>query len=377
MFVLPTSIARSMLVSQLSALSSFTSHRTSPATTRSTFAPTRTSSAPCRSMSCARPRTTPAGESHSTSAPGRDGASCRQALRIASNLPARRSAYRSPIAARISASINARSAGRVVSASIDVTRDASSRRICGRLQIHAEPDDDELEHARLHGRLRENASELAAADQHIVRPLDLRRQSGHGAHRFGNCDAAGERQQGGGILVVVQSSSVAGRSPTHTALRPAAKTRRAHDVHAPRSAFPQQPSCPLRRPTPQDARRRRLSRPSIRASACGGPSSPRGRRPARSLARRPREHAARRADCRPACQAGSMSKLMSTAGAEWVSAPTETKSAPVAASSGMRASVTPPDISVFARPRLRRTASRMSSIVMLSSSRMSAPASSA
>ena len=52
---------------------------------------------------------------------------------------------------------------------------------------------------------------------------------------------------------------------------------------------------------------------------------------------------------------------MSTAGAECVSAPTDTKSAPVAASSGMRSSVTPPEISTFARPRARRTASRMSS----------------
>ena len=42
------------------------------------------------------------------------------------------------------------------------------------------------------------------------------------------------------------------------------------------------------------------------------------------------------------------------AGAECVSAPTETKSAPVAASSGIRSSVTPPEISIFARPRARR-----------------------
>ena len=43
---------------------------------------------------------------------------------------------------------------------------------------------------------------------------------------------------------------------------------------------------------------------------------------------------------------GSISKLMSTAGAECVSAPTDTKSAPVAASSGIRSSVTPPEISI-------------------------------
>ena len=41
---------------------------------------------------------------------------------------------------------------------------------------------------------------------------------------------------------------------------------------------------------------------------------------------------------------------MSTAGAECVSAPIDTKSAPVGASSGTRSSVTPPEISSFARP---------------------------
>ena len=44
---------------------------------------------------------------------------------------------------------------------------------------------------------------------------------------------------------------------------------------------------------------------------------------------------------------------MSMAGAECVSAPTETKFAPVAASSGIRSSVTPPEISTAARPRAR------------------------
>src|SRR3954469_3006211 len=50
-------------------------------------------------------------------------------------------------------------------------------------------------------------------------------------------------------------------------------------------------------------------------------------------------------------QTGSISTLRSAAGAECVSAPTDTKSAPVIASSGSRARVTPPEISVFARPR--------------------------
>ena len=45
---------------------------------------------------------------------------------------------------------------------------------------------------------------------------------------------------------------------------------------------------------------------------------------------------------------------MSAACTECVSAPTDTKSAPVVASSGMRASVTPPETSVFARPAMMR-----------------------
>ena len=59
--------------------------------------------------------------------------------------------------------------------------------------------------------------------------------------------------------------------------------------------------------------------------------------------------------------AGSISKLMSTAGAECVSAPTETKSAPVAAIAAIRSSVTPPETSTCARPRARLTTSRRSS----------------
>ena len=68
---------------------------------------------------------------------------------------------------------------------------------------------------------------------------------------------------------------------------------------------------------------------------------------------------------------------MSMAGAECVSAPTETKPAPVAASSGIRSSVTPPEISIGARPRVRATASRISPSDRLSSRILSAPAASA
>src|SRR5262249_58917417 len=58
-------------------------------------------------------------------------------------------------------------------------------------------------------------------------------------------------------------------------------------------------------------------------------------------------------------QSGSISKLMSAAAAEWVSAPTDTKSAPVAASCGIRSSVTPPEISTWACPCTRLTAWRI------------------
>src|SRR6266508_199563 len=63
--------------------------------------------------------------------------------------------------------------------------------------------------------------------------------------------------------------------------------------------------------------------------------------------------------------------------AEWVSAPTETKSTPVCATAWTVSSVTPPDASVFARPPTSSTASRSCESDMLSSNRMSAPASSA
>ena len=75
-------------------------------------------------------------------------------------------------------------------------------------------------------------------------------------------------------------------------------------------------------------------------------------------------------------QNGSISKLMSMAGAECVSAPTETKSAPVAASSGMRSSVTPPEISILARPARARPprGCRRSSCCRRESSRRQPPA---
>ena len=55
-----------------------------------------------------------------------------------------------------------------------------------------------------------------------------------------------------------------------------------------------------------------------------------------------------------------MSRPMSAAGAECVSAPTLMMSMPVRASAAMRSSVTPPDTSTSARPFARRTASSIS-----------------
>ncbi len=71
-------------------------------------------------------------------------------------------------------------------------------------------------------------------------------------------------------------------------------------------------------------------------------------------ARRTRE---RRRDQREADgTSASISRLMSAAGAECVSEPMETQLAPSDASAGMRSSVTPPEISIRARPSIVSTA---------------------
>ena len=61
---------------------------------------------------------------------------------------------------------------------------------------------------------------------------------------------------------------------------------------------------------------------------------------------------------------------------EWVSAPTEMKSTPVAATSRARSKVSPPEASSLARPAVMRTASAITSVGMLSSRISSQPASS-
>ena len=58
---------------------------------------------------------------------------------------------------------------------------------------------------------------------------------------------------------------------------------------------------------------------------------------------------------------------MSKTCTEWVSAPTEMKSTPVAATSRARSRVSPPDASSVARPPVMRTASAIVSVGMLSS----------
>ena len=150
--------------------------------TRSILPPTRTSSAPCRSMSSrasandARrrvPFNARAGQRRRQPPPGAQNSIEPSGTQIGVPLAHRRK----------NLGENQRAIGGPRRFGLD-RRDARRklRRIRGRLQIHAEPDHDELERARLHRRLRENACELAAADQHVVRPLDLRGQSRDGAH---------------------------------------------------------------------------------------------------------------------------------------------------------------------------------------------------
>ncbi len=74
---------------------------------------------------------------------------------------------------------------------------------------------------------------------------------------------------------------------------------------------------------------------------------------------------------------GSSVSDRSSAGAEWVSAPTETKCTPVLAAARIVSSVIPPLASSVARPPTCSTARRNSSAVMLSSSSRVAPAASA
>src|SRR4029079_1604118 len=86
----------------------------------------------------------------------------------------------------------------------------------------------------------------------------------------------------------------------------------------------------------------------------------------------------------PRGQPGLRSMLRSSAGAEWLSAPTEIESIPVAAISATLSSVTPPEASRDGRRRVlpaapprTATADRSSAGFMLSSSSRPAPASSA
>src|SRR6185295_16853691 len=66
------------------------------------------------------------------------------------------------------------------------------------------------------------------------------------------------------------------------------------------------------------------------------------------------------------------STLRSSAGAECVSAPTDIRSTPARAAATAPSGVIPPDASNFARPAVISTASRISSVDMLSSRTISA-----
>ena len=226
----------------------------------------------------------------------------------------------------------------------------------------------------------------AVADDHRVRPMRRRRTLRRGCRRasaattcrsFGHlrstrrpvaCSiafrerhAGGERQQRRRARGIDARASPARGRPTRTARSRAARTRCDRGVRGPRSARRRRRRG--LRTLGTGARGWRLAGRSLRGYVVGrsdGLEEQRrvdARRPRRGRARssasaRSSRHARLASACRD--QAGSISKLMSMAGAECVSAPTETKSAPVAASSGMRSSVTPPEISIFARPRARR-----------------------
>src|SRR5438093_3533132 len=76
---------------------------------------------------------------------------------------------------------------------------------------------------------------------------------------------------------------------------------------------------------------------------------------------------------RQSCHRGTISMLKRAADAECVSAPTEMRSGPAAASSRTLLKVTPPDTSTVARPLISSTALRIADTVMLSSRMISAP----
>ena len=167
-------------------------------------------------------------------------------------------------------------------------------------------------------------------------------------------DAGGERQAATARVPTSRSSAVAGRTrdrarrlaasstPVPAArVRPSARRRRPRDL-PPRLLAPP----PRRRPSSNGHRRiqRRTSRRPIRSAEPLRPS-------AATLTRRRRDEA-------PVSSQRLELEAESAARTECVSAPTDTKSAPVGGDLGKRSSVTPPEISTIARPSARRTASR-------------------
>src|SRR5688572_26655382 len=206
-------------------------------------------------------------------------------------------------------------------------------RIRCRFEVDANADHDRLQRRAKGMAFGEDPGELAPIDEEIVWPLEVGGKTGSRRNAVADADAGGKRDE----------REVRGCGLAHRSLGEGG-TDNYRKVQA-------------------GAWRRLPCRPSPPTS--GG------------LLLRGHDHAVWRALCCKRCRqihrgrdglvptdveshAGSSSKLRSADGAECVSAPIETNCAPVVASSGMRASVTPPEISIFARPATRCTASRMS-----------------
>ena len=270
----------------------------------------------------------------------------------------------------------ARSTARPSSVSIDVARSAISGGYAACAQVDADADDDRVD-ARAGARRPRTACRRASAT------------AGRSTRSFGHFSSTGKpRRRAHRVAAATPAASVSSDSVRSGTPRPhddreiqpragRRKPRRARAARGRRAACRRAPPCPRGAPaTPSAARGRSWTSTSAKYR------SARERRRAaapRATSASARSRAADRTRelgtglCRT-----SISRLMSAAGAECVSAPTDTQSAPIAASAAARSSVTPPEISTRARPRDRGAPPRASSASSkLSSMMMSAPAASA
>ena len=209
--------------------------------------------------------------------------------------------------------------------------------------VHVEPhtDDQVLDRVLLGGELAEDAADLAPAVEKIVRPLDRRRPAHEIAHALGHADRHG---QGHGRRL--RPGRASGRSSTE-------KVRFSPGGRDPASTAAAAALLPAPRPAPRcraALRRGRGARPPRWWSRAAGDGSRRG--PASACRARPAGCAGRRRS--RLAHASSRSSARSTAGAEWVSAPTEIR---VRARPRRRrrtvSSVTPPETSSSAVPPQR------------------------